>query len=64
MGLGRVDNIRLEIGAKQGENRGPKFVFRGRQVGAFCKIRLGDTGGPFIICPKTRFLRFFVRLRG
>jgi len=49
---------------KNAQKWGPKFPKKRRQVGAFCKFWPGHTGGPFIFCPKTRFLRFFVRLRG
>jgi len=62
LGLGWADED--ETGRKIAKKRGRKLCFRARQVGAFCKFRQGDTGGPFIFCPKMRFFRFFVRLRG
>jgi len=46
------------------KNRPRKTGHRGRQVGAFCKIRPRDTGIPFIFWPFLRFFRFFVRFRG
>jgi len=49
---------------KKPQNGVPKNGFPGRQVGAFCKNRLGHTGGPFIFCRKTLFFRKMCRFRG
>jgi len=54
----------LELGRKWRQKEGILKVFWGRQVGAFCKNRARHTGGPFIFCPKTAFLRFSVGFRG
>jgi len=56
--------VTSKIRAKQGQKRVRKLCFRGRQVGAFSVFWPRYTGGPFIFWAKSRFLRFFVRLRG
>jgi len=53
-----------KIGLETRQNRAQKFVFWGRQVGAFSDFWQGHTAGPFIFWQKTRFLRKMCRLRG
>jgi len=64
MGVGNTGLEMTKIGPKIGKNGGPKFVFWGRQVGAFSVFSPGHTGGPFIFCPFLRFFRKIDRLRG
>jgi len=49
---------------KMPQNGVPKNGFGDRQVGAFCKNRLGDTGIPFIFSRKSLFFRKMCRFRG
>jgi len=53
-----------KICLKMSKKPAPKTGDRGRQVGAFCKIRPRDTGIPFIFWPFLRFFHYFDRFRG
>jgi len=49
---------------KRPKNRGLKFGFRGRQVGAFSDFRARHTAGPFIFWRKTLFFQKIEQFRG
>jgi len=55
---------RLQLRPKNGQFGVILKVFRGCQVGAFCKKTTGHTGGPFIFWRFWPFLRKMCRFRG